>query len=287
MSTWSEYFGYGKKTLPGPDDVLGMSATEILHLPQLQYQLLFLAAVHGACSKLFRTYATGAFQAKSAVMAHYVPFLICFVGMAAYGDYLWLADETLQGGFDKTWGFHAGAEAIVVSMLAVQLYDIPVSLSVDDLRVPTFIAHHFAVLYLAVVVLKYRCFYYYAVYFLGVIETSSPFLALVDAFRDFPALAEAYPQTNEAIRYAFIVAFFLVRVVFWVPCSAAFWRDATALLDPATPSHGVPDAVVYSVLLLNLGLTLLQFHWASLIGKAAKKMLLGDTSDRAGEAKRK
>lgn len=72
-----------------------------------------------------------------------------------------------------------------------------------------------------------------------------------------------------------------------MPCSAAFWRDATALLDPATPSHGVPDAVVYSVLLLNLGLTLLQFHWASLIGKAAKKMLLGDTSDRAGEAKRK
>ena len=137
---------------------------------RLQYQLLFLAAVHGACSKLFSTYATGAFQAKSAVMAHYVPFLICFVGMAAYGDYLWLADEGLNEGFDKTWGFHAGAEAIVVSMLAVQLYDIPVSLSVDDLRVPTFIAHHFAVLYLAVVVLKYRCFYYYAVYFLGVVD---------------------------------------------------------------------------------------------------------------------
>ena len=126
--------------------------------------------MHGACSKLFSTYATGAFQAKSAVMAHYVPFLICFVGMAAYGDYLWLADEGLSSGFDKTWGFHAGAEAIVVSMLAVQLYDIPVSLSVDDLRVPTFIAHHFAVLYLAVVVLKYRCFYYYAVYFLGVVD---------------------------------------------------------------------------------------------------------------------
>ena len=126
--------------------------------------------MHGACSKLFSTYATGAFQAKSAVMAHYVPFLICFVGMAAYGDYLWLVDGELHSGFDKTWGFHAGAEAIVVSMLAVQLYDIPVSLSVDDLRVPTFIAHHFAVLYLAVIVLKYRCFYYYAVYFLGVID---------------------------------------------------------------------------------------------------------------------
>ena len=148
-----------------------LSAPDVPAPRRLQYQLLFLAAVHGACSKLFSTYATGAFQAKSAVMAHYVPFLICFVGMAAYGDYLWLADEALSSdGFDKTWGFHAGAEAIVVSMLAVQLYDIPVSLSVDDLRVPTFIAHHFAVLYLAVVVLKYRCFYYYAVYFLGVVD---------------------------------------------------------------------------------------------------------------------
>ena len=148
-----------------------LSAPDFPAPRRLQYQLLFLAAVHGACSKLFSTYATGAFQAKSAVMAHYVPFLICFVGMAAYGDYLWLADDALGGeNFDKTWGFHAGAEAIVVSMLAVQLYDIPVSLSVDDLRVPTFIAHHFAVLYLAVVVLKYRCFYYYAVYFLGVVD---------------------------------------------------------------------------------------------------------------------
>ena len=148
-----------------------LSAPDFPAPRRLQYQLLFLAAVHGACSKLFSTYATGAFQAKSAVMAHYVPFLICFVGMAAYGDYLWLADDALGGeNFDKTWGFHAGAEAIVVSMLAVQLYDIPVSLSVDDLRVPTFIAHHFAVLYLALVVLKYRCFYYYAVYFLGVVD---------------------------------------------------------------------------------------------------------------------
>jgi hypothetical protein len=35
MSTWSEYFfGYARTKAPGPDDVLGMSATEILHLPQ-------------------------------------------------------------------------------------------------------------------------------------------------------------------------------------------------------------------------------------------------------------
>ena len=34
MSTWSEYFGYARGNTPGPDDVLGMSATEILHLPQ-------------------------------------------------------------------------------------------------------------------------------------------------------------------------------------------------------------------------------------------------------------
>ena len=61
----------------------------------------------------------------------------------------------------------------------------------------------------------------------------------------------------------------------------------SALLDADVASHGVPDAVVYSVLALNVALTLLQFHWASLIGKAAHKMLIGDKSGRANEAKRK
>ena len=231
-------------------------------------------------------FATGQFRAKADVFAHYVPFLVCFVGMAAYGDYLWLCDEGLAT-LDRTWGSHDGARALTVAMLAVQLYDIPVSLSVPDLRVATFVAHHFAVLYLCLVILRFNAFSYYAVYFLGVIETSSPFLALVDAFRDFPALAARYPRANEACRYAFIVSFFLVRVVLWVPCSVAFWKDATALLDADVASHGVPDAVVYSVLALNVALTLLQFHWASLIGKAAHKMLIGDKSGRAKEAKRK
>ena len=83
------------------------------HLPlssRLQYQLIALVAVHVLSYKLLNRFATGQFRAKSDVFAHYVPFLVCFVGMAAYGDYLWLYDEGVAT-LDKTWGSHDGARA--------------------------------------------------------------------------------------------------------------------------------------------------------------------------------
>lgn len=145
--------------------------------------------MHVVCYYLFKAWkwnegSTGK-TGNAGVLAHYVPFLLCFVSMAAYGNYLWVTDEALASeSFDRIWGYHDGGFVILVSMLAVQLYDIPVSLAVPELRVASFLLHHMAVLYLTLMGLKYQCFYYYAVYFLGVIETSSPFLTAVDAFRD-------------------------------------------------------------------------------------------------------
>ena len=103
---------------------------------------------------------------------------------------------------------------------------------------------------------------------------------------DYPALAARYPVANECVRYAFIVSYFAVRVVGWIPVSAAFWRDALSLLRAGAPTHGMPAWVVYSWLFFHAGLTVLQFHWGRLIAKAAYAMLIGDASGRAAEAKR-
>ena len=87
-------------------------------------------------------------------------------------------------------------------------------------------------------------------------------------------------------RAAFIVAFFAVRVIGWIPVSVDFWSDVLALLPGGgAPTHAMPTAVAYSWLFFHLGLTLLQFHWGRLIASAAYAMLVGDASTRANEAK--
>ncbi|KAH8071174.1 glycosyltransferase [Aureococcus anophagefferens] len=234
-----------------PDAHIGKTSAEILALPQLQIQ-----------------------------------FLLSFIWMASYGDYLWLFDEALADpGFDRIWGYHGGAEKIVISMLAIQSYDVPVSLIVPDLRQITFVLHHAVVLTLAWIAMRYQAFYFYGVYFLGVIESSSPFLAAVDAFRDFPKLAERWPNTNEACRITFAVVFYIVRIVGWVPVSKMFWLDALSLLEEGAALHTMPRWVPAFWLLTHAGLSCLQAWWGFLILKALWALVTGDESARANEAK--
>ena len=91
--------------------------------------------MHVGVHRLFRKNKGGGLLrgAKANVMAHYVPFLVCFCFQAVYGLWLWFWDPALNDpAFDRIWQKHAGAEVVLVSMLAVQLYDIPVSLAVAD-----------------------------------------------------------------------------------------------------------------------------------------------------------
>ena len=107
--------------------------------------------------------------------------------------------------------------------------------------------------------LRYRAFYYYAVYFLGVIELSSPFLAVVDAARDYPKIAEKYPITNEVCRVMFAIVFYIVRIFGWFPVSYCFWRDALYLLfNSDAAMHTMPKWVPAFWLFTHGFLTCLQ-----------------------------
>lgn len=268
------------------DEHLGMSWAEIFSIPQLQIQLPAIILVHGLFHFLLTRWKTGPFASRAGYTAHYIPFIVCFFWMAVYGVYLWLYDEQLADpSFDRIWGAHEGATTLVISMLSIQLYDLPISFVIPDLRQVTFILHHAVVLTLAFIALRYRAFLYYGVYFFGVIESSSPFLAMVDGFRDFPKLANKFAVTNELCRVGFAVVFYAVRIIAWVPVSIGFWRDAFRLLSGEVPMHTMPKYIVCFWLFVHLGLTLLQWHWGIIIAKGAYYMAIGDTSARENEAK--
>jgi hypothetical protein len=271
-------------TAPDPDAPLGLTNAEIFALPQLRFQLAGVVAAHVVAYTIFKRWTKGPFARKPYLMARYVPFVGVFAFQSAYGLYLWLYDADLAA-MDRVWGAHGGARAITTSMLAVQLFDVPISCGAPELSHATFLAHHAVVACLAYFGLRYRAFNYYAPYFLGAIELSSPFLAVVEAMRDFPKLAETFPVTNEVSRVAFAVLFYAVRVVFWVAPSRAFWSDALGLLAAGGPMHATPKAVVYFWLFTHAGLTCLQVWWAFLIAKAAVALVTGDTAARANEAK--
>lgn len=178
---------------------------------------------------------------------------------------------------DPQFGYHPGAQRIVDSpasfnhstnmrvicispqvavMVGVQLYDIPSSLLIGGvLASPNFVAHHIIVFLcvsserlcrlgifrLATFALYYRFALYYGVFFMGVIELSTPILAFVDLFRDFPKFAAAFPITNEIFRAMFAIAFFAVRIILWLPASIGFWRDTVPLLSlEADDRHHLP-----------------------------------------------
>lgn len=279
---------WGKSKVPvvDPDEWYGKSFGESFGNRHLQLQLVAMIAVHAFLYYSFKSNPKSPFHRNPNQIAHYAPFLIAFVFMASYGCWIWVTNPNEFHGMDATWGYHEGAETILISMLAIQSYDTPVSLLIPELRQITFVLHHAVVLSLSILSLRYRAFYYYAVYFLGVIEASSPFLAVVDAARDYPKVAERYPKTNEVCRILFAVIFFVVRIFGWFPVSYCFWRDALALLlNEDAAMHQMPKWVPAYWLATHAFLTCLQVLWGSLILKAAYAMAAGDESARANEAK--
>ena len=302
-------FGKSKTPVIDPDEWYGKSFGETFGNRHFQLQLVAMMGLHAALYYYFKGNPKSAFHTNPNKMGHYVPFLIAFQFMAVYGTYIWLTDTDFHA-IDATWGYHPGAETILFSMLAIQSYDTPISLCIPELRQITFVLHHAVVLSLSILSLRYRAFYYYAVYFLGVIELSSPFLAVVDAARDYPKIADQYPITNEICRVMFAIVFYIVRIFGWFPVSYCFWRDALYLLfNSDAAMHTMPKWVPAFWLFTHGFLTCLQVcllclitfvasmawgvrhsistqvWWGYLILKAVYAMATGDEEARKNEAK--
>ena len=57
-------------------------------------------------------------------------------------------------------------------------------------------------------------------------EASTILLCVADTFKQRPRLQKAYPRFNQAVRYAFALAFFVLRVGYW---SASVWKSTSEL----------------------------------------------------------
>mmetsp|Transcript_13172 Transcript_13172/g.21512 ORF Transcript_13172/g.21512 Transcript_13172/m.21512 type:complete len:192 (-) Transcript_13172:197-772(-) len=127
---------------------------------------------------------------------------------------------------------------------------------------------------------------YYSIFFFGVSEVSSVFLTFVEFFKEFPRLRNPainpyLTQVNEISRIMFAALFISIRVVYWPYISMQFWGDS---LDALSRGRGYSFQLIFTMM-ANIGLTLLQFHWGSMIVRQIhRKLFSASGASEGGES---
>ena len=118
------------------------------------------------------------------------------------------------------------------------------------------------------------------VFFLGCSEISGIFLVLIDVARFFPPVPDTtFDFLVGAIAGPlFAVAFFYYRILLWWKVSYLMWTDCMTCLHNGMANKLRPgrNHVIYTMMVSNLGLGLLQIYWFSIILGEAKKLFVPD-----------
>jgi len=99
-----------------------------------------------------------------------------------------------------------------------------------------------------------------APFFLGHVEISTAFLCVLGLFDDdhgIVGFGAMYPKLKILFAIFFAGAFIPIRCIIWPYFSYFFWLDMLAVLETGPHSAGV---IIYA-LVVNAGLTVLQFYW--------------------------
>lgn len=100
-----------------------------------------------------------------------------------------------------------------------------------------------------------------APFFLGHVEISTAFLCVLGLFDDdhgIVGFGDHYPKTKILFAICFAGSFIPIRCIIWPHFSYFFWNDMLAVLE-AGAAHSA--GVIYYSLVVNAGLTVLQFYW--------------------------
>jgi len=192
------------------------------------------------------------------------------LGFSVVGTYYWFfLLETLNG-----WERIMAPTSLAFFanwQLAYQIWSITVGLIFVN-ESPIMIFHHIFVIATAFsssfLTMGMR---YESVYFFGVTESSSIFLAIMNFFKDSPDLQNQYPRMYSIVRQLFSVTFLLVRVVIFLPNICDYFGD---LASAASVSKGIASIFVYMGIISGVALTFMQVYWAWLIVKAFLKIYL-------------
>ena len=146
-------------------------------------------------------------------------------------------------------------------MANYQLWNFAVSLLIPQYRTVPLLLHHATTALLAFLTTT-PYLQTYSLFYCGISEISSIPLAIVDVDKLVDLDRKNLVMISRAV---FAILFILLRVVVWTAVNASFYRDMVSL--------SVLDA--YSILFVtsNVGLTGLQYYWASKIVNSARKMM--------------
>jgi TLC domain len=103
--------------------------------------------------------------------------------------------------------------------------------------------------------------------------------------RGVPPLSRLYPTFMKILGGTFAVLFIVFRIIIWPYACYFFWTDMIELISSGK-AHSLPVCALFMV--VNAGLTILQFVWLQEILSTAVKVLSGkgDLSIDRGDGKK-
>lgn len=157
--------------------------------------------------------------------------------------------------------------------IAFQLWAIPVGVFLVNEH-GAMLAHHFCVIVVGSMSAFFtNGFRYFTPFFYGLIEISSVPLAVLNAFKGDPQLAQRFPMMNQTIRLIFAISFLTVRFVMWMPQITDYLRVAAMLFFTCRSTKcRVGCAMSW---LSAVALTFLQLLWATKIVQGLVKIVTG------------
>lgn len=153
------------------------------------------------------------------------------------------------------------------TQIAYQIWSIPMSIYNGDRA--EMMGHHISAFITACFTVFFTTgFRYDAVYFYGILESSSVPLSIMNLFKDNPEWIKARPGVHSMSRTTFAVVFFFVRVVFLIPVWFNFFFR---LWDISATTDGLALIGCRVLAYSSIFLYILQWYWFWLIAKALFK----------------
>jgi len=163
------------------------------------------------------------------LLAYKISSFFAMFTMAALGFYHWYCvPDIQQRAKQRSQRLFSSMDAADYQNSAIfvyQLWDICVSLSIPEHRVPVFLVHHVLALATAYCSLEYQMVPYYSIFFGGCSEISSVFLIFCDVPDMFVVESESMKLLTVACQGLFFLFFSYYRIFGWIYHSVALWRD--------------------------------------------------------------
>ena len=199
-----------------------------------------------------------------------------FGGFSSFSSLVMPNGTVAAIGPERAYAFSAAAQRLCAFQVAYEAKNFCDSVIHNDGVV--FLVHHTVTCLLSFLSLR-PFLHLYCAYFLGWSEISTAILCILVLFdqeRGVPPLAKAAPVLMKVTGVAFAVAFIIFRVILWPYVNYFFWKDMYFMWQNSS-FHS--DAIAFTFMFVNVGLTILQIVWLGEIVQTGLKMFSEEGTD--------